>query len=225
MTDDFIAPGDRIDGRRPQGALVVERYGSHAVIVAAAQTAPVLIADWLAAQRIAGVESIVTGEQWTVATTTDSTYAAALFAHLCEVDPGPFDIAPGTSPRPEMAIEVRFDGPDLAAVGEATGLHTDEIVALITGATLEVAFCGFTAGFGYLRGLPPSLHVARRATPRTRVPAGSVAIAAGYAGIYPRRSPGGWHLIGSTDAVIWDIDRRPPGLLVPGALIRFEAAS
>jgi KipI family sensor histidine kinase inhibitor len=123
----------------------------------------------------------------------------------------------------EVVIPVRYDGADLAAVAAATGLTVGEVVAAHCGATYRVAFCGFAPGFGYLTGLPERLHVPRRSTPRTRVPAGAVAIAAGYAAVYPRPSPGGWHLLGSTDLVLFDPDRQPPALLAPGNVVRFES--
>ena len=89
-----------------------------------------------------------------------------------------------------------------------------------------MAFCGFTPGFAYLRGLDPVLVVPRLATPRVRVPTGSVAIADTWSAVYPRESPGGWRLIGRTDAVLWDLGRPSPALLAPGTRVRFaEAAS
>lgn len=123
---------------------------------------------------------------------------------------------------PELVIPVRYDGPDLGSVAAATGLPTDDVVELHSSATYEVAFCGFAPGFGYLTGLPERLHLPRRATPRTTVPAGSVAIAAGYAAIYPGASPGGWHLLGATDLILFDPGREPPALLAPGVRVRFE---
>ncbi len=90
-------------------------------------------------------------------------------------------------------------------------------------AEFRVAFCGFAPGFGYLTGLPARYDVARRATPRTSVPAGSVALAGPYTGVYPRASPGGWQLIGTTDRVLWDHARVPAALLAPGARVRFVA--
>ena len=80
------------------------------------------------------------------------------------------------------------------------------------GRATTCAFCGFAPGFAYLRGLDPALHLPRRATPRTRVPAGAVAIADTYAAVYPSASPGGWHLLGHTDARLWDAEREPPAL-------------
>ncbi|HNP11666.1 MAG TPA: carboxyltransferase domain-containing protein, partial [Mycobacterium sp.] len=87
----------------------------------------------------------------------------------------------------------------------------------------RVGFGGFAPGFAYLVGGDPRLAVPRRAEPRTRVPAGSVGLAGEFSGVYPRESPGGWQLIGRTDAVLWDIDRTPPALLRPGMWVRFRA--
>jgi KipI family sensor histidine kinase inhibitor len=123
-----------------------------------------------------------------------------------------------------VEIPVAYDGPDLAEVARLTGLPVDEVVARHAGAAYTVAFSGFAPGFGYLTGLPAELHVARRDTPRTAVPAGAVGIAGEFAGVYPRRSPGGWQLLGRTDAVLWDADRDPPALLSPGTPVRFVPA-
>jgi KipI family sensor histidine kinase inhibitor len=119
-------------------------------------------------------------------------------------------------------LPVVFDGADLADVAELTGRSADDVVGALTTAELTVAFCGFAPGFGYLTGLPAELHVPRRATPRTRVPAGSVALAGPFAGVYPQASPGGWQLVGRTDAVLFDVDRDPPALLSPGTVVRFR---
>jgi len=128
------------------------------------------------------------------------------------------------SPGAEVVVDVTFDGPDLAEVAVAVGLGVDEVVSAVTGAELLVAFCGFAPGFAYLTGLPALLHLPRRATPRTRVPAGSVAIAGEYAGIYPTASPGGWHLLGHTDAVLFDAARPEPALLPPGTRVRLRSS-
>ncbi|MFI6807526.1 allophanate hydrolase subunit 1 [Streptomyces luteogriseus] len=130
---------------------------------------------------------------------------------------------PPAPPRARDVVEipVRYDGPDLADVAAHWGVPERE-VARIHGATeFRVAFCGFAPGFGYLTGLPPRYDVPRRATPRTAVPAGSVALAGPYTGVYPRSSPGGWQLIGTTDAVLWDHARVPAALLAPGTRVRF----
>src|ERR671939_257568 len=106
------------------------------------------------------------------------------------------------------------DGPAPAALAAAvavaghTGLTPDGVVAAHTGQVWTVAFCGFAPGFGYLRGEDDRLHVPRRSSPRTRVPAGAVALAGEFAGVYPRPSPGGWQLLGRTDLPVWDLARQ-----------------
>lgn len=132
---------------------------------------------------------------------------------------------PEIAEAPSAAVElaVRFDGPDLADVAAAWGVAPERVAAVVTATPMRVAFCGFAPGFGYLTGLPARLSVPRRATPRTRVPAGSVALAGPYAGVYPRASPGGWQLVGRTEAVLWDASREPAALLAPGAVVRFTA--
>lgn len=120
-----------------------------------------------------------------------------------------------------VEVPVHYDGPDLGEVARQAGRTTAEIVAAHTRATWRVAFGGFSPGFAYLVGGDLRLDVARRPEPRTRVPAGSVALAGQFSGVYPRESPGGWQLIGRTDAVLWDVTRRPPALLKPGMTIRF----
>ncbi len=121
----------------------------------------------------------------------------------------------------DVELAVRYDGPDLAGTAAELGLAVDELVRRHAGGQYTVAFCGFAPGFAYLRGLEPRLHVARLAEPRTRVPAGAVGIAGEFTGVYPRESPGGWRLLGRTAAPLWDLDRTPPALLVPGTRVRF----
>jgi KipI family sensor histidine kinase inhibitor len=120
-----------------------------------------------------------------------------------------------------VEIAVHYDGPDLAEAAELTGLSVEEVVSAHTGRPWLVGFAGFAPGFAYLVGGDPRLDVPRRATPRTRVPAGAVGLAGEFSGIYPRSSPGGWQLIGRTDQVLWDLDRDPPALLRPGLQVRF----
>lgn len=126
--------------------------------------------------------------------------------------------------REVIELPVRYDGPDLAEVAAHWGVSAREVARIHADTEFRVAFCGFAPGFGYLTGLPPRYDVPRRATPRTAVPAGSVALAGPYTGVYPRSSPGGWQLIGSTDVVLWDHARVPAALLSPGTRVRFVAA-
>jgi KipI family sensor histidine kinase inhibitor len=120
-----------------------------------------------------------------------------------------------------VEIAVRYDGVDLADVARACSLTVEQVITLHSEAEYEVSFCGFAPGFAYLSGLPRELHLPRRSSPRTRVPAGSVAIAATYSAVYPRESPGGWHLLGTTTANLWDVSRDQPALLQPGTRVRF----
>lgn len=149
---------------------------------------------------------------------------AALAGRVREVASDPRQVGPVAPARPDrdlIEIPVRYDGPDLDEVAGLTGLTPQEVVAAHTGAPWRVAFGGFAPGFAYLVGGDPRLEVARRAEPRTRVPAGSVGLAGEFSGVYQRSSPGGWQLIGSTDVVLWDPARTPPALLQPGLWVRF----
>jgi KipI family sensor histidine kinase inhibitor len=121
---------------------------------------------------------------------------------------------------PPVAVPVRFDGPDLATVAELWQDSERAVIDRLTGIEFRVAFCGFSPGWSYLAGLPAELTVPRLATPRPRVPAGSVALGGPYAGIYPSASPGGWRLVGRSDIRLFDPDRDPPALLTPGTRVR-----
>ncbi|MFC5148723.1 5-oxoprolinase subunit B family protein [Streptomyces aureoversilis] len=145
----------------------------------------------------------------------------ALAADIVHWDVPPLAAA-GSEP---VVLPVRYDGADLAEVAALWGVAEGEVARLHSGLEFRVAFCGFAPGFGYLTGLPERLHVPRRATPRTSVPAGAVGLAGPYTGVYPRSSPGGWQLIGRTDAVLWDAAREPAALLAPGTRVRFEVST
>lgn len=128
----------------------------------------------------------------------------------------------GTAPRShEVEIAVTYDGPDLDDVATLTGLTRAEVVGAHTGRPWRVAFGGFAPGFAYLVGGDPRLTVPRRDHPRPSVPAGSVGLAGEFSGVYPRTSPGGWQLLGTTALTLWDVDRDPPALLTPGTTVRF----
>jgi KipI family sensor histidine kinase inhibitor len=132
---------------------------------------------------------------------------------------------PGPRGSAAVSVPVRYDGPDLAEVASLWGVSEHEVVRIHTAAEFRVAFCGFAPGFGYLTGLGERYAVPRRTTPRTTVPAGSVGLAGPYTGVYPRSSPGGWQLIGTTDTVLWDASREPAALLSPGTRVRFTAVA
>lgn len=120
-----------------------------------------------------------------------------------------------------VVIPVAYDGPDLAEVATLTGMSVEEVIVVHTGSHWQCAFGGFAPGFGYLVGGDRRLHVPRRTHPRTSIPAGAVGLAGEFSGVYPRSSPGGWQLIGRTEAVMWDVNRDPPALLRPGVGVRF----
>jgi KipI family sensor histidine kinase inhibitor len=135
--------------------------------------------------------------------------------------------APDRQDAGTVELPVHYDGEDLELVARDAGWSTDEVVAAHTGATLTVAFGGFAPGFAYLAGLPEPLQQPRLDTPRPRIPAGSVGVAGEFGGVYPRASPGGWRLLGrlTSDAPrLFDPDRDPPALLVPGTTVRFRDA-
>ena len=132
--------------------------------------------------------------------------------------PKPAVVLPG---GPMVEVPTTYDGEDLGAVASRWQMTEREVVDTHVSITFQVAFCGFIPGFAYLSGLPEGLMVARRANPRVAVPAGSVALAGEYTGIYPRSSPGGWQLIGRTAIELWDPSRAIPSLLTPGMQVRF----
>ena len=121
----------------------------------------------------------------------------------------------------DVIIPVVFDGEDLAWCAAHVGLSIPAFVDALCGLPLEVAFLGFTPGFAFLTGLPPAFQMPRLTTPRERVPAGSVALGGPWAGVYPRETPGGWRLVGHTDAPLFDLSRPEPLLWQPGDHVRF----
>lgn len=179
------------------------------------------LADAVRAAELRGVLDVVPAARTVLLTTVPGTDLTVLRRAVLAL---PVDPA---APPPEGApveITVRYDGPDLDEVGRLTGLGAEGVVGAHTGTPWRVAFGGFAPGFAYLVGGDPRLEVARRDEPRTSVPAGSVGLAGEFSGIYPRPSPGGWQLIGRTDAVLWDETRDPAALLRPGAQVRFREA-
>jgi KipI family sensor histidine kinase inhibitor len=181
-------------------------------------------ADWAAGLRrmsFPGVAEVVPAAETVLVACADAGALAWVRERLASVRAVDTDAAASRVP---IEVPVRYDGEDLGFVAGSAGLEVDDVVALHSAGDYVVAFCGFAPGFGYLRGLDHRLHLPRRATPRTRVPGGSVAIAAEYTAVYPRPSPGGWLLLGTTVSVMFDPDRSPPALLEPGTHVRFVAS-
>ncbi|PKW16593.1 5-oxoprolinase subunit B family protein [Saccharopolyspora spinosa] len=136
--------------------------------------------------------------------------------------------APVSKSRPltgeAVGVEVVYDGADLDLVCQQTGLTRDEVVHLHSSATFLVDFFGFSPGLAFTVGIPERLRVPRLGSPRTNVPAGSVAIANEYTVIYPGGTPGGWSIIGrSVSPPLWDPRRSPPNLINVGDQVRFRA--
>ena len=130
-----------------------------------------------------------------------------------------------SSPRAAIEVPVRYGGdfgPDLATVAQQAGISDEEVIALHTGRDYRVFVVGFVPGFAYMGPVDPKLALPRRSNPRTRVPAGSVAIAAGQTGIYPVETPGGWHIIGRTPIRPFDDSRAEPSLFHPGDRVTFR---
>jgi allophanate hydrolase subunit 1 len=178
---------------------------------------PAALGRAIVAADLDGVDDVVPAES-TVLVRCAAGSAPQVGGHLDSIVPLPED----AGDRDALIIDVVYDGVDLADVARSVDLAVDEVVARHLAGVYTVAFCGFSPGFGYLRGLDPALHIDRRATPRTRVPGGSVAIAAGYSAVYPSASPGGWHLLGTTTTALWNDRANPPALMLPGRRVRFR---
>ncbi|MGW4397048.1 5-oxoprolinase subunit B family protein [Amycolatopsis nivea] len=195
------------------------RYGEHAALLDCASLEEMSAARaTLAEAALDGVEEIVPGARTLLVVASTSALEAAR-SLLASAD---LDHPPAGDAR-EIVLDVRYSGEDLSLVAEDAGLSVDEVVALHTSAVYTVAFTGFAPGFGYLAGLPAELQQARLSSPRTRVPAGSVAIADEYTGVYPRESPGGWRLLGHTETTLFDPSAEQPALFAPGLRVRFRS--
>lgn len=207
----------------------IHDYGDHALLLEFGSTAEVLA--WTAAlheAELLGVLDIVPASRTVLLKLAGPRYQAPTRQRLSTLKVTAEDVAAATAPGTgavDLYIDVVYDGPDLDDVARLTGLSADQVVAAHTGRPWRVGFGGFVPGFAYLVGGDERLTVARRADPRTRVPAGSVALAGEFSGVYPRESPGGWQLIGRTDVVMWDVERDPPELLTPGMTVQFRAVA
>jgi KipI family sensor histidine kinase inhibitor len=196
------------------------------------RNAPAAIAAVIRAAELAGVTDVVPGAATVLVSVEPGSWATAALAdrltELVGVATGGAGAgligSPEAGGRTVVEIEVCYDGPDLGDVAALTGLSIAEVTARHQSAEYQVGWLGFAPGFAYLTGLDPLLAgIPRLDSPRLRVPAGSVAIAGGLAAVYPAASPGGWRLIGRTAAPLWEQDRDPPALLVPGTRVRFRA--
>ena len=199
-------------------------YGDQALMLECGSTAEVLaFTDALRAAALPGVVDIVPASRTVLVKLEGPRYQGVLRQRLRKLRVSPVTTAP-VERSADVMIDVLYDGPDLTEVAERTGLSAAQVIEAHTTTLWRVGFSGFAPGFAYLVGGDPRLRVPRRDEPRTSVPAGSVALAGEYSAVYPRQSPGGWQLIGHTDAVLWDTDRPDPALLTPGMWVQFRAA-
>ncbi|OJX06438.1 MAG: allophanate hydrolase [Burkholderiales bacterium 68-20] len=182
----------------------------------------------LRARPIAGVLEVVPAARTLLLTCQHGAVAlpalaAALRARAAEAvaDTG---AAQAVLPGRLVEIPVRYDGEDLPEVAERLGISVQEVIARHTGQPWQAAFAGFAPGFVYLAGGHPCFQLPRRSAPRTRVPAGAVALAGGFSAVYPAASPGGWQLIGVTGVPMWDMRRTEPAYVQPGFRVQFRDA-
>ncbi|MEA2298054.1 MAG: hypothetical protein QOF77_990 [Solirubrobacteraceae bacterium] len=202
------------------GELEVRRAGDRGFLVEVAEHGQAHALAAAARRRFAErVEDVVPGAQTVLLRWGDPPPTLAeLTAEIATLDLE----AAAVDSRPPLTIPVRYDGPDLPAVAGALGLGVDRLIELHSQGDYLVAFMGFAPGFAYMTGSAPELHLPRRQDPRARVPGGSVAMASTYTAVYPTSAPGGWHLLGHTDIVLFDPDREPPALLDAGRRVVFE---
>ncbi|WP_162570317.1 5-oxoprolinase/urea amidolyase family protein [Variovorax sp. SRS16] len=172
----------------------------------------------LRAEPIAGIEELVPAARTLLITFRPTAISAAELAR--QVRQRPLEARELRADK-RIEIPVRYTGEDLAEVAGLLGITPQELVRRHTGSDYTVAFTGFAPGFAYLSGGHPSLDVPRRTVPRTRIPAGAVGLAGSFSGVYPQASPGGWQIVGVTDAPMWDLARETPALLQPGDTVRF----
>jgi len=199
-------------------------YGDRALLIECGSTGEVLaLAQILRDIALPGVVDIVPGAQTVLVSLSGPRHRKPVRSLLADI-PVPAPSVSGGAEDADVVIDVVYDGADLAEVAELLEMAVVDVVAAHTGTPWQVGFAGFAPGFAYLVGGDPRLAIPRRAEPRPRVPAGSVALAGGFSGIYPRESPGGWQIIGHTDAVLWDLGRPRPALLTPGMWVRFRRA-
>ena len=202
-------------------------YGDQALLLQLDSTSEVLAwTDALREADLLGVLDIVPASRTVLIKLAGPRYLAPTRQRLGKLRLDHAAVEESTAPidgRADVVIDVEYDGADLDEVARLTGLDPAQVVAAHTDTPWRVGFGGFAPGFAYLVDGDPRLNVPRRSEPRTKVPVGSVGLAGEFSGVYPRESPGGWQLIGHTDAVLWDVQRDNPALLTPGMWVQFRA--
>ena len=198
--------------------LSVHRVGSDALLVDCTDLAEAMALHAEARRRDVPAHDVVPGARTVL---FDGVADPAALAD----EIGTWRLEPGTTVAGDLVeLPTSYDGPDLDDVAKRWDMTLDEVVDTHRGTEYVVAFCGFAPGFAYCSGLPDRLAVPRLDSPRTKVPAGSVGLAGAFTGVYPTASPGGWRIIGTTTAPLWDADRESPALLAPGTRVRFVDA-
>ncbi len=198
----------------------VRPLGTRAVLAELDNMQDVLaLQSLLSANPLPGQLDVLAAAETVMVVAESAAATRAIGARLLELELG----GPVENHSALVVIDTLYDGDDLAEVAELTGLGVDGVIAAHTGQLWTVAFAGFAPGFAYMVGENQLLEVPRRSTPRTAVPAGSVALAGNYSAVYPRRSPGGWQLIGRTGARMWDLERAQPALARPGDRVQYRA--
>ena len=208
----------------------VRTYGDRALLIECAGTAEVIAcSEALREMDLPEVADIVPGAQTVLVRLCGTGLQMPIRDRLTDMEPSRLSMDHGDSGA-EVVIDVVYDGADLAEVAAMLDMAIDEVVEAHTGTPWRAGFVGFAPGFAYLTptagssdGPHPFHRIGRRPESRPRVPAGSVAIAAGYSAVYPRQSPGGWYLLGRTGVRLWDETADRPALLAPGTLVRFAA--
>ena len=178
------------------------------------------LASWAAVHVGEALSDIVPAMRTVMLVASDPARLSSIATAVAEAQPG----KAARDDRPSVEIDVVYDGDDLVDCASELGIGVDALVRMHQAANWRVAFIGFAPGFAYLIADDWPLRLPRRADPRPRVPAGAVALADGFSGVYPTATPGGWQLIGRTNARLWDVDAVPPTPFAPGVRVHFTGA-
>lgn len=209
------------DRPRHDASLTIRRCGDSAFLVELDSLDQVLaLHAQLTADPLPGLRDVLAAASTVLVQATSPEAAATLAEHIASL---PLD---ATVDRDDtlIDIDVVYDGEDLAEAAQLLGMSTEALITAHTSQTWTAAFGGFAPGFTYCIGENHQLDIARKSTPRTAVPAGSVAIAGQFSAVYPRTTPGGWQLLGHTTEVMWQSERDKPALVAPGNRVRYRAA-
>lgn len=205
-------------------ATAVTPFGTQAVRVRFDGADLPVVQTALLENPLPGQLEVIAGADTIVVTATSAAALPGLVDALAHIHPGSDDSGPHQ--RTPVPIDTVYDGEDLPELAAVLDMSVEALIAAHTTQQWEAAFLGFAPGFAYLRNVsirPVLAGIPRRDTPRTVVPAGSVALADDYSTVYPHPSPGGWQLIGRTDTVVWDLSRPEPALITTGTPVRFRA--